>query len=116
MILWGVITAGLGFVYFVFLPDRAKSRWFRLTPIEEQIVEARTLDNAVVQNKDIKMSHVKEALKEPRLYCYFCISLLLNLANGGTTLFSSQIISQMGFSVSSSKSPLRYVMPIKTSC
>lgn len=99
MIIWGVITSGLGLFYILFLPDRADSRWFRLTSEEKQLVEQRTLDNAVIQNKDIKIAHVYEALKEPRLYCYFLISLLLDLPNGGTTIFSSQIIKQMGFSV-----------------
>lgn len=99
-IIWGAFTFSLGFVFFFFLPDRPKSRWFRLTAEEEKIVEERTLDNAVVQNKKIKMSHVYEALREPRLYCYFFLSLLLNLQNGALTLFSSQITTSMGFSVS----------------
>ncbi|CDH51828.1 mfs allantoate transporter [Lichtheimia corymbifera JMRC:FSU:9682] len=97
-IIWGAFTFSLGFLFFFFLPDRPKSRWFRLTAEEEKIVEERTLDNAVVQNKKIKMSHVYEALREPRLYCYFFLSLLLNLQNGALTLFSSQITTSMGFS------------------
>jgi ACS family allantoate permease-like MFS transporter len=31
MIIFGIVTAVLGFVYFFFLPDTPYSRWFRLT-------------------------------------------------------------------------------------
>ncbi|KAI7859823.1 major facilitator superfamily domain-containing protein [Circinella umbellata] len=98
MIIFGIITFFLGIPFFLFLADKPKSRWFRLTEEEEKIVETRTRDNAVVQNHDIKRSHIIEALKEPRLYCFFFISLFLNLQNGAITTFASQIIASMGFS------------------
>ncbi|KAI7859824.1 major facilitator superfamily domain-containing protein [Circinella umbellata] len=98
MLIWGIITTALGFVYFFFLPDKAKSRWFRLTEEEEKIVDERTRDNTVVQSKKFKKEHIIEALKEPRFYCYFVISFLLDLQNGCVTIFSSQIIKNMGFS------------------
>ncbi|KAI9497526.1 major facilitator superfamily domain-containing protein [Zychaea mexicana] len=97
MLIWGVITSALGFVYFFLLPDRAKSRWYKLTIEEEKIVDDRTRDNTVVQNKVIKREHIFEALREPRFYCYITISFLLNLQNGCVTIFSSQIIKSMGF-------------------
>lgn len=100
MIIWGAVTTFLGFLFFFFLPDKPRSRWFRLTPEEEKIVDERTLDNAVVRNKEIKPEHMMDALKEPRFYCYVLISFLLNLQNGCVTIFSSQIIKNMGFSVS----------------
>ena len=99
MIIFGIITFFLGIPFFLFLADKPKSRWFRLTEEEEKIVEARTRDNAVVQNQNIKHSHIIEALKEPRLYCFFFTSLFLNLQNGAITTFASQIIASMGFSV-----------------
>ncbi|KAI9497507.1 major facilitator superfamily domain-containing protein [Zychaea mexicana] len=97
-IIWGCLTVVAGVLYFFFLADKPKSRWFFLTPEEEKIVDARTKDNASVQNKDIKKEHIYEALREPRLYCYFLMSLFLNLQNGAVTLFSQQITQQMGFS------------------
>lgn len=97
MIIWGIVTVVLGIALFLWLPDKAKSRWFRLTPEEELIVEERTKDNAVVANKVFKIAHIKEALKEPRFYCVCFISLFVNLQNGCLTIFSSQIIKSMGF-------------------
>ncbi|KAI8149502.1 major facilitator superfamily domain-containing protein [Fennellomyces sp. T-0311] len=97
MIIFGIVTFFLGFPFFLFLADKPKSRWFRLTPEEEKIVDERSRDNAVVQNKVIKQEHMYEALKDPRLYCFFFISLLLNLQNGAISTFVSQIINSMGF-------------------
>ncbi|CDH50692.1 mfs allantoate [Lichtheimia corymbifera JMRC:FSU:9682] len=97
MIIWGAITIILGVTFFLFLPDTPTSRWFRIKPEEEIIIEERSKDNAVVRNKAVKMSHIKEALTEPRFYCYFFMSLLINLQNGAITLFNSQITVSMGF-------------------
>ncbi|KAI9255745.1 major facilitator superfamily domain-containing protein [Phascolomyces articulosus] len=98
MIIWGCITFLLGIAFFFFLADNPKSRWFRLTPEEEAIVDERLRDNTVVQNKTINKAHIMEALKDPKFYCYLGISFFCNLQNGAVTIFSSQIISQMGFS------------------
>lgn len=100
MLIWGCITAFSGIVYFFFLPDKPKSRWFRLTPEEEKIIDDRTRDNTVVRSKIIKREHMLEALKEPRFYCCMLISFFLNLQNGCITIFSTQIIKNMGFTVS----------------
>ncbi|KAJ8654655.1 hypothetical protein O0I10_009706 [Lichtheimia ornata] len=97
MLIWGCITAFSGIVYFFFLPDKPKSRWFRLTPEEEKIIDDRTRDNTVVRSKIIKREHILEALKEPRFYCCMLISFFLNLQNGCITIFSTQIIKNMGF-------------------
>ena len=99
MIIWGSLTALLGIAFFFFLPDKPKSRWFRLTSAEEKLVHERTLDNAVVQSRKFKKEHIYEALREPRLYCYMLISLFLNLQNGTMTIFSNQFIVDMGFTV-----------------
>ena len=101
MIIWGCATFVLGIAFFFFLADNPKSRWFRLTPEEELIVDERLRDNTVVQSKKINKKHIIEAFKDPKFYCYCLISFLVDLQNGAVTIFSSQIISQMGFSVSS---------------
>ncbi|KAI8330658.1 major facilitator superfamily domain-containing protein [Choanephora cucurbitarum] len=98
MIIYGSITMLMGLVYFVFLPDRPDSRWFRLTEEERLIVKERVRDNAVVRTFNINQDQIKEALKEPRLYCYCLISLLIELQNGALTTFQSLIISDLGFS------------------
>lgn len=99
MIIWGSITAVFGILLFFFLPDQPKSRWFRLSFTQEKIVEERVLDNAVVRNRNVKSDQIIEALKEPRLYACFFISLLLNIQSGALQTFTSQIIHRMGFSV-----------------
>lgn len=100
MIILGATTIILGGITFILLPDKAKSRWFRLTTNEIDIVESRIHDNAVVQSKIIKYSHIFEALQERQFYCYTVITMLISLLNGWLTLFSTTIIKNMGFSVS----------------
>ncbi|KAI9276861.1 major facilitator superfamily domain-containing protein [Phascolomyces articulosus] len=98
MIILGSTTAIIGLITFIFLPDKAKSRWYRLTPAEMEIVEDRIRDNSVVENRVIKTEHIREALCEAPFYCYTLISFLAHLLNGCVTIFSTQIIKSMGFS------------------
>ncbi|KAI9255750.1 major facilitator superfamily domain-containing protein [Phascolomyces articulosus] len=97
-IIWGVVTVFIGICVFIFLPDQKESRWFRLTPTEKEIIKERICDIGMVQNKQFKLKHVTEALKETRLYCYCLIVVLLCLQNGCVSLYSSQIIRDSGFS------------------
>ncbi|KAI8149572.1 major facilitator superfamily domain-containing protein [Fennellomyces sp. T-0311] len=98
MIIFGTATVGLGIVVFVFLPDNPRSKWLRLTPAQDSIVDYRIRDNGVVHNHKIQMYQIYEALREPRFYCFFFISMLTMLANGCVTLYSSRIVNEMGFS------------------
>ena len=101
MIILGCATSAIGIVVFIFLPDRAQSRWFRLTPSQKIIAQEREQDSAIVQQKHINFEHIKEAVKELRLYCYISIAFLLNLVNGAMSLYSTLIIKTLGhFSVS----------------
>ncbi|KAI9497363.1 major facilitator superfamily domain-containing protein [Zychaea mexicana] len=98
MIILGSATGIVGILTFIFLPDTAKSRWYRLTPKEVSIVQDRMRDNKVVQNKVIKFDHIWEALRESRFYCYVLICYLVHIINGCTSIFSTSIIKDMGFS------------------
>jgi MFS family permease len=99
-IIWGVITCALGVLTFFFLPDQPKSRWFRLTPEEHVIVDQRAKDNGMAPDTKFNINHIYEGLKDPRFYCYCALSFLCNLQNGSITIFSSQIIQDIGFTVS----------------
>lgn len=64
------------------------------------MIAIRTLDNATIVTREIKMHHIYEALKEPRYYCFIFASMLFNLQNGALGVFSSIITVGFGFSVS----------------
>ncbi|GAA5815396.1 hypothetical protein MFLAVUS_008904 [Mucor flavus] len=96
-IIFGSITTVMGLVYFIFLPDRPTSRWYRLTEDEKAIVEERSRDNAVVPTLQVNYNQIREALREPRLYVYCLIALLIELQNGALTLFQTLIISDLGY-------------------
>ncbi|CAO3599653.1 unnamed protein product [Absidia cylindrospora] len=96
-LIWGAITVALGILTFFFLPDQPKSKWFRLTPEEEKIVDQRRQDNGTSTSTDFNIKQIYEGLKDPRYYCFCALSFLCNLQNGSITIFSSQIIQEIGF-------------------
>ncbi|KAI9493877.1 major facilitator superfamily domain-containing protein [Zychaea mexicana] len=102
MIILGSATATVGILTFLFLPDTPKSKWYRLKPEENDIVEERLRDNKMVHDTWIKWDQILEALGEFRFYCYFLICYLMNTLNGCITFFSTLIIKSMGFSNGSS--------------
>ncbi|KAI9492402.1 major facilitator superfamily domain-containing protein [Zychaea mexicana] len=91
-------TVVFGVVVFIFLPDGPRSRWFRLTPAQDAIIDSRIQDNAVTVNKRVQRYQIMEAIREPRLYCYFFITLLTMMTNGCTILYNSKLIQDMGYS------------------
>lgn len=100
MIILGSVTIVFGILCFFLLVDNPNSKFLSLTPDEKKAVAARTLDNSTIITKEWKMSHVSEALREPRFYCFIFASLLYNLQNGALNTFSSIITAGFGFSVS----------------
>ncbi|KAF7722522.1 hypothetical protein EC973_003085 [Apophysomyces ossiformis] len=98
MIILGAITIFFGVICFFLLIDKPKSRFLRLTPEQTEAVDQRLRDNNVVRTNEIKISHMIEALKEPRFYCFIFASCLLNIQNGALGIFSTIITAGFGFS------------------
>ncbi|KAI9318134.1 major facilitator superfamily domain-containing protein [Dichotomocladium elegans] len=98
MLLYGSFTILIGVLAFLFLPDTAYSRWFRLTEEEREITDERIRDNAGVESHKVKLSHIKEALGESRFYCYALIAFMVMTQNGCMVTFSTQIVITMGYS------------------
>ncbi|KAF7727465.1 hypothetical protein EC973_007534 [Apophysomyces ossiformis] len=98
MIILGAVTVLFGLICFFFLVDKPKSRFLRLTPEQEKAVDVRLQDNNVVRTNEIKISHMIEALKEPRFYCFIFASMLYNVQNGAMGIFSAIITAGFGFS------------------
>lgn len=99
-IIWGSLTILFGIIAFFFLPDSPDSFMFRLTEEEKRIVVERTKDNAVVRVEEIKLYHIWEALREPRLWLLSISTFFNNLHNGGLVVFSTLIVNSLGFTVS----------------
>ncbi|KAI7853649.1 major facilitator superfamily domain-containing protein [Circinella umbellata] len=92
MTILGSITVMVGIITFLILPDRAKSRWYRLTTVEMDIVEDRIRDNTVVKSEIIKWNHIFEALREASTTIIKSMgfsnmeSILLNIPTGVTAI------------------------------
>jgi sugar phosphate permease len=99
-IIYGSLAALIGILAFLFLADSPNAKILKLTDEEKVIIEDRTRDNAVVRVKKIKMHHVWEAVREPRLWLLAFSTLCNNLHTGGLVVFSTLIVRNLGFTVS----------------
>ena len=62
-------------------------------------MDKQSCDNAVVRNKDFRISHILEATREPRLYCYCLAVIMLSMQSGAIGLYGELLVKNMGFSV-----------------
>ncbi|KAI7860904.1 major facilitator superfamily domain-containing protein [Circinella umbellata] len=98
MIIFGGLTSLWGIIVFIFLPDTPKSRWFRLTEQEKDLMDSRIRENGTVKKNQMNFAHIKEAIKDIRYYCYSIMCFFLTIPAACSTQFSSQLIKSMGFS------------------
>ncbi|OBZ87200.1 hypothetical protein A0J61_04751 [Choanephora cucurbitarum] len=98
MIILGCVTVLFGCFCFFLLVDKPKSKFMRLTPEQQKVVDIRQLDNATVVTRAVNYGQILEALKEPRFYCFILASALINLQNGALNTFGAIITSGFGFS------------------
>lgn len=83
---------------FCFLPDSISSARF-LAPDEKLLAESRVLvaGTGSTENASWKWGQVKECLVDPQAWLITCISLLVQIPNGGTQGFSNIIIQSFEF-------------------
>ncbi|KAF7727395.1 hypothetical protein EC973_007559 [Apophysomyces ossiformis] len=98
MFIFGFITCFVGAIAFFFLIDSPRSKYLALNAEKEILVEDRTRDNAVVRTTVIKTAHMREALRETRLWVFSIASFLFSLRNGGMTIYGVQITRSFGYS------------------
>ncbi|CAO3614427.1 unnamed protein product [Cunninghamella echinulata] len=96
-LVFGIITVCIGIATFFFLVDSPHSKLLKLTEEEKEIIEERTQDNAVVKEKQVKLHHYWEALREPRYYLTLIAAFGLCLPNGGLIVFSTPFVATLGF-------------------
>ena len=103
MLIYCNTTVVVGMITLIFMPDKAKSKWYRLTLNEINIVEDRMHDTTIAarqnNNAMIKTQHILEVLQGTRCYCYMIICFLVHLINGCVSVFTTTIINSMSFTV-----------------
>ncbi|KAI7858493.1 major facilitator superfamily domain-containing protein [Circinella umbellata] len=98
MLIYGAVTVCFSIIVLIYLPDSPYSKRFHLTSGEKEIVTARIADNNVLRISNIQWNQIIESLKEPRYWCLLLLTAISNLPNGAITIFSSQLIKDLGFS------------------
>ncbi|KIJ44825.1 hypothetical protein M422DRAFT_207764 [Sphaerobolus stellatus SS14] len=93
----GAITALFSLIVYFFLPDSpVKASFF--TEEERFIAIKRIAANKTgIENKRWKWYQVRHALKDPKTYILFVLSLSAQIPNGLLTSFKTLIIKNLGF-------------------
>ncbi|KAI7872140.1 major facilitator superfamily domain-containing protein [Spinellus fusiger] len=98
MLILGLVTIVVGVICFFFLIDDPRSLRWHYNAEEQLMVEERIRDNAVMRTSYVNHDQIREALREPRFWCFCFASLFLNLQNGAMTSYSAAITAGFGFS------------------
>ncbi|GMK56142.1 hypothetical protein CspeluHIS016_0211980 [Cutaneotrichosporon spelunceum] len=93
----GTLTAFLGMVFLVVVPDSPDKAWF-LSEREKLIARERLLSNHQrIEEREFRWHQVWEALKDPLIWLYMLGSGLTSIPNGGFTNFFAILIEGFGF-------------------
>ncbi|KAK9466989.1 major facilitator superfamily domain-containing protein [Lipomyces arxii] len=94
----GCLTAVVGVLTAIFLPDNPMSAPFLTREEKVLAIEHVRQNQTGVENKQFKWSHVRELLfKDEQTWPLFLITVLGMIDNGAVSNFSSIIISTFGF-------------------
>ncbi|KPI43434.1 putative transporter [Cyphellophora attinorum] len=102
---WKIIFLTLGsftiiwaFVVYFYLPNNPfQAKW--LTPREKLIlVQRKASDNTGMENKEFKLSHIREAALDIKTWLIWFTIIALQVPNGGLSTFNTLIIQGLGFS------------------
>ncbi|CAG8972763.1 hypothetical protein HYALB_00006855 [Hymenoscyphus albidus] len=93
----GLLTASVGVVFLIFMPDNQFNAWF-LTPQERLMAVERIRKNQQgVGNKHFKIHQFKEALLDPMTWAFAFFAFVADIPNGGISNFFSQLIVSFGY-------------------
>ena len=93
----GPITVVFGLYIACVMPANPATAWF-LTSEERLIALERIRRNKTgTTNNQFKIAHVKEAIKDPRLYIAAVSVFCASVQNGGVSSFGATIIAGFGF-------------------
>lgn len=91
-LLWGCVTVAVGAVFLVFVPSTMADCWW-LSKREKYVALERIADNHTgTVSYSFELGQVKEALRDPRLYCVFFGLFTSGVPNGGVTSFGAIIV------------------------
>lgn len=94
---FGLLTVGTGCFYLWYMPDNQLNAKF-LTEEEKLIAVERIRGNFQgIGNRVWKWDQFREAMCDPRTWLYGLYSILMNIPNGGITVFGGVVIRSFGF-------------------
>ncbi|ORX74610.1 MFS general substrate transporter [Linderina pennispora] len=99
----GLVTAGYGFIMYLFLADYPDKSWI-LKPEEKAIISQRMAqDQAEGGKKEISRKRLLDHARDPLIYSQALIMFCSNFGINTILTFSSIIVKEMGFSAGASQ-------------
>ena len=101
-LLTGLLTAILGFVFLLLIPDNQLNAWW-LSPKDRILaIERVRINEQGIGNKTFKRYQFKEALIDPVTWAIFLFAIASTIPNGGLSNFFNQLIVSFGFTAEQS--------------
>ena len=99
-LVYGSVTVVWGIACFFLIPSNMEDSWF-LNENEKKCAVARTATNQTgihFGTENIKWSHIKESILDPKYWSLVVFIIVQNFINAGITNFNTFIIKGFGFS------------------
>ncbi|EPE05156.1 allantoate permease [Ophiostoma piceae UAMH 11346] len=96
---FGLITVAFSGVMYVFMPDSPVEAKFLKTDHDKVIaVERLRMNQMGVMSREWRWDHVREAMYDPKTWCWFALVFSISIPSGGISTFGPLIVESFGFS------------------
>jgi MFS family permease len=96
----GCITSIWGAFLWFLIPDNPVKAYFLSKEMRIVAVERMRFEQIGIENKTVKLDHIKETFTDPKTYFYVVMAFASSITNGAVTGFGSIIVQSFGVSYS----------------
>lgn len=94
---FGLITVAFSFVMYALMPDSPVEAKFLKDEDKLIAIERLRANNMGVMTREWRSDHVKEALLDPKTWCWFALMLSISIPSGGISTFGPLIVQSFQF-------------------
>lgn len=94
---FGLITVAFSFVMYAFMPDSPVEAKFLADADKLIAIERLRANNMGVMTREWRWDHAREALLDPKTWCWFALMLSISIPSGGISTFGPLIVQSFQF-------------------
>jgi len=94
---FGLITVAFSVVMYIFMPDSPVEARFLKDEDKLIAIERLRANNMGVMTREWRGDHAKEALLDPKTWCWFALMLSISIPSGGISTFGPLIVQSFQF-------------------